>query len=81
MLMESDRGNVHLAPPDGGQTNLESTIDNHDSAQTTLAIGEGGLPCMHQSGAVPRWFTFQPALVPQPIEPEVRHLSHVVGVR
>ena len=80
--MESDGGNDTSALPGWRTTNLESIIDNHYSAQTALAIGEGGLPRMKNQGRVVlRWFTFQLALIPQPIKPDVRHLSHAVGVR
>lgn len=83
MLTESDRGSAHLALLDGGQTNLGSKIDNNFPVQTALTLGEGGLPHMQdQGGAASRWFTFQPASIPQQsIESGVRHLNHAVGVR
>lgn len=59
---------------------LGSNLDNHNPAQTTLLVGEGGLShVQYQGGATPRCF-FPWALLLQPARPAVRHLNHAVGV-
>jgi hypothetical protein len=74
-------GILHLALLDGGQTKLQQNTDISTWAQTTLTFGEGGLSRMpSQSGLVPRWLTFQLALIPRLALLESRHLNHVVVV-
>lgn len=72
-------GMFHRALLDGGQTKLRLNPEISNRTQTTLTFGEGGLSCMYgQSGPVPRWLTFQLALIPRKILLETRHLNRVV---
>jgi hypothetical protein len=78
MRMQSDGGIVHLASIRWRKLILESKIDYHHPAQTTLTIGEGGLSRKQsQGGDAPRWFKVQLALLLLPIEPAVQSLNHV----
>jgi hypothetical protein len=57
---------------------LGSKIDYHDQAQTTLAIGEGGLSCKQcYGGDAPHWFKVQLALLLLSTQLPVQSLNHV----
>jgi hypothetical protein len=59
---------------------LGSKIDYHDRAQTTLAIGEGGLPHNQGQGGAPPWLIFHLAALQQPTKLAIRNFNHDVGV-